>query len=266
MFIRKSRFGRRPLPLFFHAEGEGGGGGGGGAKTYTQEEFDAEVKGLKTKNDELLGKNKKLTDSVTGLQESMKAFDGIDPKAVREMMAVFHGNEEMQLLKDGKFDEVVNRRTSKLTEAHQAELKKREEMTAAEKARADKFLARVRDNALRSAAIEAGVHKSAIDDILLHGAQVFTVNDGGDAVMLKDGEVVLGKDGKTPFSPTEWLTSLEASKPHWFPNGNAGAPQGGKPGAAPDGTTKRTMKRSQFDALTDPTERMEAAKKFRIID
>ena len=240
--------------------GDGGGGNGGAApKTYTQEQLDAEVAGLKTNSEKL----KKEKDSF---KAKLEAFGDLDPVAVKEMMKVFQSNEEMQLLRDGKFDEVMNRRTSKLTEAHQAELKKRDDMTAAEKARADKFLARVRDNALRSAAIEAGVHKSAIDDILLHGAQVFTVNDEGDAVMLKDGEVVLGKDGKTPFSPAEWLASLEASKPHWFPNGNAGAPQGGKPGAGADGTTKRTMKRSQFDALTDPTERMEAAKKYRIID
>jgi len=239
-------------------DGEGGGGGGGGTKTYTQAEVDALVAGLKTNSEALKTEKGKL-------KEKLEAFGDLDPVAAKEMMKVFQSNEEMQLLKDGKFDEVVSRRTSKLTEAHQRDLVKKDELVAAEKARADKFLARVRDNALRAAAVEAGVHKSAIDDILLHGAQVFTVNDDGEAVMLKDGEVVLGKDGKTPFSPTEWLASLEATKPHWFPNGNAGAPASGKPGNS-GGDGKRTMKRSQFDAISDPTERMEAVKKYRIID
>lgn len=64
-------------------ENDGGAGGtqnGQGAKTYTQEQLDAEVGGLKAKNTELLGE-------VRTLKDRFKAFDGLDPEKVKAAIA-----------------------------------------------------------------------------------------------------------------------------------------------------------------------------------
>jgi hypothetical protein len=64
---------------------------------------------------------------------------------------------------------------------------------------------------------------------------MFTLDENGNAVQRDaDGNVVIGKDGKTPFSPSEWLESMRESAPHWFPAGasGSGSNNGSKGGGA----------------------------------
>jgi hypothetical protein len=56
---------------------------------------------------------------------------------------------------------------------------------------------------------------------------MFTLDENGNAVQLDgDSQVVIGKDGKTPFNPAEWLDSMRESAPHWFPAGASGSGSG----------------------------------------
>jgi len=48
---------------------------------------------------------------------------------------------------------------------------------------------------------------------------------------------VLGKDGKTPFSPAEWIESMTEIAPHWFPASSSG---GGASGSG-SGTSKAAL-------------------------
>ncbi|KVO86847.1 hypothetical protein WL21_06585 [Burkholderia ubonensis] len=87
-----------------------------------------------------------------------------------------------------------------------------------ERARADGMAQRSLDDQLRAAATKAGLHAHAVDDALFRGRHMFTLDENGHAVQLgEDGQPVLGKDGKTPFSPAEWLDSMKETAPHWFP-------------------------------------------------
>jgi len=210
--------------------------------------------GLKT----ALEREKQNAKAAEKVRKELEArFAGIDPDKVREMMARFEGDEEGKLIAAGKIDEVVARRTEKLSKALQKQV---DEAVVKEKAandRAAKFSQRVLDNHIRAAAAKAGLHAHAIEDALFRARAMFSLNDAGDAVQLgADGHPVLGKDGKTSFTPGEWLESMKEVAPHWFPAGGSGGGAGGDKGAAGGG---KTITRTQFDSM-NPVERAKAVK------
>ncbi|EJN07798.1 hypothetical protein [Herbaspirillum sp. YR522] len=229
----------------FHVAGDGG-GGGLEITPEIQAVIDAAVadatSGLKTKNSELLGDQKKLKDSL-------KAFEGIDPSAMRELMAKLENDDEAKLIAAGKLSEVIDKRTEKLRTASERAVQEANDKVAAAEKRASAFQGRVLDDTIRAAASTAGLHPHAIEDALFRGRSMFSLDESGKAVQLDDGgQVVLGKDGKTPFAPAEWLESMKEAAPHWFPTGSAGS--GGGNGGGPkfaDGNKKIT--RAQFDSL-----------------
>ena len=236
-------------------EGDGGAGGGAPATTYTQAQVDAMIGGLKANTAEALAEKK-------AAQAKLKEFDGLDAARAREVLNLFDNNEEMKLIKEGKIDQVFQARTEKMTKGFQKQLEDQTAAIKAAEARAGKFSQRVLNDALRAAAMEAGVHKHAMEDVLLNGQRVFQFDDDGNAVQLEDGKPIFGKDGKTPFGPAEWLASIAEAKPHWFPAQSSGAPAGGKPNT---GGVQRTMKRSVFMGLSS-AEQQATIKTTKIID
>lgn len=211
--------------------GDGGGGGGGSEDVQAQirKAVDDAVAGLKSKNSELLGKLKERDDKL-------KEFDGIDPNAVRNILKRFADDEEAKLIADGKIDDVLNKRTERMKADYDKKLA--EALAAAEGAtkRAQAFQGRVLDDAIRAAAAKAGVHQHAIDDALFRARAMFTLDENGQAVQLgDDGKPVLGKDGKSPFTPLEWLEGMKEKAPHWYPataSGGGAGGGGGNPGAS----------------------------------
>lgn len=123
------------------------------------------------------------------------------------------------MIKAGKIDEVLNKRTERMTAEHAKQIKAREEQTAKSEAKAQKLAARTLADAIRDAAIKAGALPEALDDIVLHGGSLWTLDDDddGEPVALSGGDVVLGKDGKTPLTPTEWAESLRETASHLWP-------------------------------------------------
>ena len=98
--------------------------------------------------------------------------------------------------------------------------KLKEASSKAEKAEAfaNKFRARVLGDEIRSAAGKAGALSSAQEDLILRAKGIFQINDEGQAVAVdEDGNPIMGKDGRTPLSPIEWIESLKESAPHLFP-------------------------------------------------
>lgn len=183
-------------------------------------------------------------------ERAAKQFEGLDPQEVRSLMDQMAGNEELQLVKAGKLPELKAKWTEKMSQEAAKQVKAAQDAQAASDARAAKWTGKVLDNAIRTAAAPL-LHSYAVDDALLAARQLFTLDDEGNAVQLgEDGKPVLGKDGKTLFSPTEWLESMRETKPHWFPATATGG--GARPGG--NGQGGKTMKRSAFDALP-PTQR-----------
>jgi hypothetical protein len=207
------------------------GEGGGGAPTITPElqaiidaKVNESVTGLKTKNTELLGK---LKDATTNLQR----FDGIDPDAVRTILSKFASEEEAALIAKGEIDTVLNKRTERMQAENQRLVNA--EKTAREKAeaKAGKLAARTLAGAIRDAAIKAGALPEAMEDIVLRAGSAWRLNDDGDPVAMNGEEIVLGKDGKSPLSPSEWAESLRETAPHLWPRAQGSGAAGSGSGA-----------------------------------
>lgn len=220
------------------AGGEDGsaGGGGEGDGADVQAKIDAAVQaavsGLKSKNTELIGSLKEAKDKL-------KEFDGIDPTAVRNILKRFADDEEAKLIADGKIDDVLNKRTERMKADYDKKLT--EALTKAEQAekRAQAFQGRVLDDSIRAAAAKAGIHQHAVDDALFRARAMFVLDEDGQAVQLgEDGRPVLGKDGKSPFTPLEWLEGMKEKAPHWFPATASGG------GAGDGGAGSRSTKGS----------------------
>ncbi|WP_374447410.1 hypothetical protein [Providencia sp.] len=199
---------------YSQAGGENQGGGAGGAPEITPEIqtiIDQQVSGLKAKNAELLGKIKEQGDNL-------KRFDGIDPDTVKGMLKRFENDEEAKLIADGKIDEVINKRTERMRGDTDKQLKEANAKVEKAEAFANKFRARVLGDEIRSAAGKAGALSSAQEDLILRAKGIFQINDEGQAVAVdEDGNPIMGKDGRTPLSPVEWVESLKENAPHLFP-------------------------------------------------
>ncbi|WP_312141203.1 hypothetical protein [Stutzerimonas nitrititolerans] len=195
-----------------------------------QQYLDTEVAGLKSKNQELLGANKTLK---TDLDQFKGQFEGLDIGAVKSLLQKASQDEETRLLAEGKLDEVISKRTERL----RADLDKQ---LQAEKDRADKaesfakrFSDKVLADSIRGAALKAGALPEASEDIILRAKGTFTLNENGEAVAVDaDGQVIYGKDGKTPLSPLEWAESLRETASHLWPRAQGAGPTGDNGGKA----------------------------------
>lgn len=81
--------------------GNDGEGDKGKQRSYTAAEVDALVKGLRDKNQELIGRERQL-------KERVKVWDGKDPSKVQQALEHFDKLEEERQRAAGKFDELRN--------------------------------------------------------------------------------------------------------------------------------------------------------------
>lgn len=180
-------------------------------------------------------------------------YSGIDPDKYRQIMSKFEGEEEAQLIAAGNLDEVVAKRAAKRDTDWQKKLDAVSQAAESEKARAEKFLGRVLDDQIR-AAVNGKVHEKAVEDALFRARMMFTLDDNGYAVQKdSDGAIVIGKDGKNPFTPAEWIESMRDAAPHWFPATGSGS------GAQQHNLTGGMGKAAMMSL--PPKERMEAARR-----
>ncbi len=206
-------------------------------------------------------------EDVTGLKntldrqkDELKEFKGLvskykelgDPEIIKTIMARMENDEDTRLIAEGKVDQVIEKRTAKQREALERKVKEAEDKAKAESDRATKYEQRVLDDQLRAAAMNAGLHPSAVEDVLFRGRAIFKLSEEGEAFQPgDDGKPILGKDGKTNFNPTEWLGGMKEKAPHWFPANGTGGGAGGSGNAATRGRDLSKL---------SPVERMNAAR------
>lgn len=215
------------------------GDGDGDDQTYTKTDLDNAVKsavelavneatsGLKTKNDELLGK---LTDA----NSKLKTFDGMDFDDVKSTLDLVRNNEDIKLIKEGKIDEVINRRMEKVTAQHDetvSELTKQiEGLKTNQNLYKDKYESKLIDDSLRAEAAKAGVRNEAIEDIILRGKMVFSVGeDGSIEARNNEGSLAKNDDGKV-LTPQVFIDDLKGTSPHYWPT-DVGGDFGGSGGS-----------------------------------
>lgn len=252
---------RRIFAIYQNQADDGTAGGGAGDKGDTGNKTgddDIQTKitaAVSTAVEGLTAKNKQLLAELKQERENLKKFEGIDPVKVKELMDKFDNDEDTKLIKEGKIEDLLNRKYSKRDAEWQRKLDEANKIAAEAKAKADKFLESVLDDRLR-AAFNGKVDPRSMKAALLEAKQLFTLDDEGRAVQFdEEGQVVLGKD-KTPFSPLEWIESETTRKesPYLFPatGAGSGASQSSNNGAS---THAELMK-------LPPAERMAAARKL----
>jgi hypothetical protein len=131
---------------------------------------------------------------------------------------------------------------------HSVDLEVERAKTKIESDRANAYVQAVLDNHIR-AAVGDQLHKGAVEDALLHARMVFNLDAKGNAVKLNpEGIPELGKDGSTPFSPSEWIEQQRDLKPHWFKATTSGSGSTGT--GSGSGSGMKTITRAAFDKLS----------------
>lgn len=236
---------------------------------YTEKDgkYHLDVTGIEDTNQmriELATVKREAAERRKAAKDMEERFAGIDPEKVKAMMAKLDQDGEAKLLSEGKIDEVVNKRTEKLRADLQKQLDEAHGKATSAEARVKQYSQRVLDDRIRDA-VMGKVHTSAIKsgDVLRAARELFVLDEHGDAVQLDaDGKPVLGKDGKSPFSPAEWIEDMIAVAPHWFPVSASGGGAGGSGSGSGGG---KTMKRSQFESLP-ARDKAAAVKQYQIVD
>lgn len=231
---------------------EGGAGGGSSVdvndpkiQAILQAEIEKTVSGLKKKNQELIEKEKKH-------REQLSQFEGVDVEKFKTLQKQIETNEEMRLLSEGKTEEVVARRVEAMKRDYDAQIAAREakmsEYEVTLKKKEEKLAELVIDGQLREAYVALDFEPSALDFVLMQGRQVFIMDESGKAVPRDDhGNLIFGKDGKTPISAREYLEGL-ADKKSFLRKPSKGA------GASPNNRSSSGLDPSKMNSTERITE------------
>jgi len=194
------------------------------------------VAGLKAKNEELLGEKKSI-------QEKLAQFSEItDPEKALEALKFLQENEDAQLIKEGRIDELVEKRVSNMRLEHEKQLealkKQLEEIAQAKEHYESQYKTKIMDDAMREIAIKAGVRPEAIPDVLMRAKQIFSLaEDGTLEARDKDGKLLKNEKGNV-LTPVVWLDSLKENAPHYWPSSEGVGATGGSLSADADLTEK----------------------------
>ena len=146
-------------------------------------------------------KAKQVEDELAGLG---------DLESLKKFKAMFDGNEELKMIAEGKHDEVFNKRTDKLKQDYESKLtaKEQELLEAQNKltSRDRKVLALdMIQHITKNTQINSALYSK---DILREAADAgWTLDDNDNAILVIDGDIQIGKDGKSPIKFNEWLDS-----------------------------------------------------------
>jgi len=163
-------------------------------------------------------------ENNVALQRQLDKLKDIDPVKYKELTDLQREVEEGKLLKAGKIDEVVNSRVTAMKTALETE---RDGFKARAETSEGQLAVLLIDSAVRAEALKLGVVNTALDDVVLRARTVYRMKDGAAVPHNDKGEVVFGKDGKTPMPMGDWLTALKKTAPHLFATSQGGGAGGG---------------------------------------
>lgn len=184
--------------------------------------------GLKNKNEEL--KREKLE-----LAEVLK--DIKDPEAAKAALKFLEENEDAKLIKDGKIEELLEKKTSKLRSDHESKIlelqQQLEEASHVGTSFKSMFETKMVEDEIRAAALKADVRPEALFDIMTRANSIFSFGeDGSVEARDKDGGLKKVKDDIV-MTPDNWIESLKDTAPHYWP-ASVGAGATGVGGSAGD--------------------------------
>lgn len=167
----------------------------------------------------------------TAAKKSLKEYQAIGD--VEDLHTRLAKLEELEAGDNGSDEEkikaAVDARMKSQTAAHTRELEKlrneRDEFAESVKNFEARDMRRKIHDSIRTAATKAKVLDSAIDDAQLLGERVFEITEGG-AIVTRDGV------GVTPgLTPDAWLTEMQNTRKHWWPESKGAGAKGSGTGA-----------------------------------
>ena len=196
--------------------GSDGGDGGSGA-TYTeqqlQEKLNAEVSGLKAKNNELIAAEKAAKQRATDAENKLNA---IDWDLYNSASKQIQDEQRQQIIKAEGF-EGLEKRQQQVFESQKQQIVEKYETEKGQLLDENKQLkALFISSAIKEQARQAGVVDSAVYDAMLHAERVFELKDG-----LVQARELIGKDNQ-PLTAGEWFEQMRSKAPHWFPASTGG--------------------------------------------
>lgn len=233
--------------------------------------FYLEADGLvdKAKLDTFRQNNIDLQNQINKLTEEMAKFSGIDPDKYKAAMAAIESDQEKKLMKEGKLDEVIQMRTEKMRQTYEEQLKAKDSaiqkaVDEAKKASGERDTYIV-DAELRKAVdnpdfgFQSGVADLLKDQVL----KEFAYKDGKVIRVKSDGSPVFGSKGDHA-TISEFLQDIVKDRPYLVKASTGGGARNNGSGGSPNG---KTMKRSAFDAITDPAVKSQLMKdKVALVD
>lgn len=227
--------------------------------------FYLEADGLvdKAKLDTFRENNITLQKQIDKLTEEMAKFSGMDPEKYKQAMAAIESDAEKKLMKEGKIDEVIALRTEKMRQSYEEQLKAKDAAIAKAKEAAD-TATKERDTYIVDAELRRAVDnpdmgfQHGVADLLKDQVlKEFVYKDGKVIRVKADGSPVFGAKGD-PATIGEFLQDVVKDRPFLVKSSSGGGArnqgnQGHHNGA-------KTMKRSEFDAITDPIKKAEVAR------
>lgn len=202
----------------------------GGEFTFTQADMDKAVASAVTKGETaaagLKTKNQELLDESAGFKKDAKKWEGMDFEEVSGVMKMFNNSEEAQLIKEGKIDEVLEKRMDKANTEHSTAIKALQESNVILLSERDGFKTKYQnkfiDDEIAEYAIKAGARPEALDDIKKRGRGVFTINEKGELEAIDDEKnFIKTKDGDLMTSE-RFVESLKASHSFYWPDSKSG--------------------------------------------
>lgn len=193
-----------------------------------QDYMDSEVKGLKTKNEELLGKLKEEKESRKEMNNRLTALEEEKQKIEEEKVAKSGDIEKVKQTLQEKFNKEIKAKNDEITK---------------------------KDGLLKTHIINEGLTnalvKAKVNPNLMEAAQAMIQRKYQGEIGENDGKPFAKFDGKAVDQfVTEWAQT-DAGKHFVTADGNSG---GGSNGANGTGNASannvKTMKRTEFDALS----------------
>lgn len=170
-------------------------------------------------------------DNNIQLQQQLDKLKDIDPTKYRDLIALQNKLKEKELIDKGELDQVVNLRTENMRRAHEETVNDLNGRLGKAESQLSVLMI---DNVAKTEAIKLGVLQTAVDDVILRTRATFTFHDGSPVVKDKSGQIVYGKDGKTPLSIAEFMVDLKKTAPHLFQGSTGSGAGGGNRGGVPN--------------------------------
>jgi hypothetical protein len=169
------------------------------------------------------------------LQQQIDKYKDVDPVKYKELMQIQRRIQEKELIDKGDVDKLVELRVATMRD----ELTGQVNTLNTSLATATQTLSVLMiDNKVKDAAVKLGVTPTAMDDVVLRAHTTYKVDNGQAVPKDGKGQVIYGKDGKSPMDIEEWMTGLKKTAPHLFLGTTGSGATGGNLGTVGFDITK----------------------------